>query len=165
MKDESRRGSCGAPRPSFFLRFILRPSAFILGFPMLLFPSARFQKRHMNVQRTPPAPPTPVALAMIAAADVTPGPDELTFTAVFNTSADAPLASIDAADALKWTARFDGRRFEGNTLTLISPTSIVVDMAFVEDEAGPDEVNYANAPSDIADTLGRHLAAFAGFPL
>jgi hypothetical protein len=32
-------------------------------------------------------------------------------------------------------------------------------------EAGPDVLSYANAPSDISDSLGRQLAAFAGFPL
>jgi len=32
-------------------------------------------------------------------------------------------------------------------------------------EAGPDVLNYANAPSDISDSLGRQLAAFDGFPL
>jgi hypothetical protein len=47
----------------------------------------------------------------------------------------------------------------------VSPTSILVEMAVVGPEAGPDEVGYAAAPSDIADVLGRKLAAFAGFPL
>ena len=32
-------------------------------------------------------------------------------------------------------------------------------------EAGADVLNYANAPSDVSDSLGRFLAAFAGFPL
>jgi len=110
-----------------------------------------------------PAPP--VALMMIAANDVTPGPDELTFTAVFNTSAADPLESVDTADASKWTARFDGQSFQGNTLTRLSDTTISIDMVVIGPDGGPDEVNYAADPSDIADSLGRHLAAFAGFPL
>jgi hypothetical protein len=105
------------------------------------------------------------ALTMIATKDLSGGEDDLTFTAVFNTTQAVPLASIDASDALKWTARYNGSRFEGNTLTLLSPTSILVEMALVEGEAGPNEVSYAAAPSDIADVLGRKLAAFAGFPL
>jgi hypothetical protein len=32
-------------------------------------------------------------------------------------------------------------------------------------EAGANVLNYANAPSDIFDALGRSLAAFEGFPL
>jgi hypothetical protein len=32
-------------------------------------------------------------------------------------------------------------------------------------EAGADVLSYANAPSDISDSLGRSLAAFAGWPL
>lgn len=102
---------------------------------------------------------------MIAANDPSGGPDELIFTAVFNTTDAVPLAAIDTAEATKWTARFGGQSFEGNTLTLLSPTSILVAMVVMGPEAGPNEVNYAAAPSDIADVLGRKLAAFSGFPL
>jgi hypothetical protein len=31
--------------------------------------------------------------------------------------------------------------------------------------AEADVLSYANAPSDVSDSLGRFLAAFAGFPL
>jgi hypothetical protein len=110
-----------------------------------------------------PAPP--VVLMMIAATDVSGGPDDLWFTAVFNTSAAAPLASVEAADASKWNARFDGQRFEGTLLTRMSDSTIFVEMVVVGPDSGANEVNYTNAPSDIADVLGRHLAAFAGFPL
>jgi hypothetical protein len=32
-------------------------------------------------------------------------------------------------------------------------------------EAGPDVINYSNAPSDVADAMGRQLGAFVAFPL
>ena len=124
----------------------------------------RVHRRRRSAVVTP-APPPPLALMMIAATDVSGGPDDLWFTAVFNTSAAAPLASVDAADASKWNARFEGQRFEGTLLTRMSDSTIFVEMVVVGPDSGANEVNYTNAPSDIADVLGRHLAAFAGFPL
>ena len=134
---------------------------------MLLRETLNYRRRAAGVAKARKAPPTPppVALAMVAATDVSGGPDDLAFTAVFNTTAAAPLAPVDAADATKWSARYGGQAFEGNALTLLSPTSIRVEMVAVGPDAGPDVVNYANAPSDIADVLGRTLAAFAGYPL
>ena len=40
-----------------------------------------------------------------------------------------------------------------------------VGMTVVGAEAGANVLNYSNAPSDIGDSLGRMLGAFAGFPL
>jgi hypothetical protein len=84
---------------------------------------------------------------------------------VFNTTAEAPLASVDAADPTKWTCRFDGVSYGGSALVNFNDTTLSVLFGVIGPQAGADVINYANDPSDISDTLGRQLAAFAGFEL
>jgi hypothetical protein len=84
---------------------------------------------------------------------------------VFNTTAGNPLASVDAADPSKWTCRFDGVAYTGAALLNFSDTTLSILFGFTGAEAGVDVINYANDPSDISDTLGRQLAAFAGLAL
>ena len=47
----------------------------------------------------------------------------------------------------------------------VAPDMFYLQMTPVGAEAGADVLRYANAPSDVSDSLGRFLAAFAGFPL
>ena len=47
----------------------------------------------------------------------------------------------------------------------VAPDTLYVQMTPAGAEAGADVLNYANAPSDVSDSLGRFLAAFDGFPL
>jgi hypothetical protein len=47
----------------------------------------------------------------------------------------------------------------------VTPDTLYLQMNPIGPEAGADELSYSNAPSDISDSLGRFLAAFAGFPL
>ena len=85
---------------------------------------------------------------------------KLTLTAVFNTSDDAPLNTVAAASAAKWNARYLNLRFHGQTLTLLNGSRIQVVLGQAGTDTGADELNYTNAPSDIADATGRKLTAF-----
>jgi hypothetical protein len=84
---------------------------------------------------------------------------------VFNTTEENPLSDISAADPAKWNARYAGVRYVGNSLMNYGFNLIYVVMGAPSDDAGANEVNYTNAPSDISDALGRQLPAFSGFPL
>ena len=83
----------------------------------------------------------------------------------FDTTPAHPLADLGAAVAQKWTVRYGGVLYEGNTLNPASFEEVLLEVSRVGDEPGPDEIGYANNPSDIADTRGRKLPAFSGFPL
>jgi hypothetical protein len=109
-----------------------------------------------------------VPLEVVGIEDLTFGGDVLSFVVVFDTNEDAPLldpAGPPAADPAKWTARYGGGTFVASGLTLVDFQRIFVGMEAAGAQAGADELNYSNAPSDIADTLGRSLAAFSGYPL
>ena len=47
----------------------------------------------------------------------------------------------------------------------VAPDTLYVQMTPAGAEAGADVLAYANAPSDVSDSLGRFLGAFQGFPL
>ena len=55
--------------------------------------------------------------------------------------------------------------YQGNTLNAASFEEVTLEVSRLGDDAGPDEISYANNPSDITDTRGRKLAAFSGRPL
>jgi hypothetical protein len=76
-----------------------------------------------------------------------------------------PLNVPVGADPAKWTARYQGQTYVGSTVALGDFDFLVLQLAPAGAEAGADVLNYANAPSDISDALGRQLAAFSGFPL
>ena len=60
---------------------------------------------------------------------------------------------------------YQGQRYVGAILQNILPDTLYLQMTPTGAEAGADVLNYANAPSDVSDSLGRWLAAFSGFPL
>jgi len=70
-----------------------------------------------------------------------------------------------AADPAKWTARYQGEKYVGALVLNARLDALYMQMTPAGAEAGPDVLSYANAPSDISDSLGRQLAAFQGFPL
>ncbi len=84
---------------------------------------------------------------------------------IFNTTEANPLADVSAAAAAKWTARYDGVGYQGLSVTNDVFDTLVLHLQATGASAGLDVLNYSNAPSDIADALGRQLAAFAGFRL
>jgi hypothetical protein len=105
------------------------------------------------------------ALTLIAVTDIEETAGDLDCVLVFDTTAEHPLASVASADPQKWTMRYDGKLWVGILLTNNAFDKLSLFMAESGTEAGPDEISYANDPSDISDALGRQLGAFSGFPL
>ena len=123
-------------------------------------------KRRVRRKRTPPATTAPpAALAVLGVEAVTFGEDDGQVTVVFNTTAGAPINGVGTADPVKWTARFDDKAFEGAALEKLAFNKVRVSFGVVGPDPGADVINYSNAPSDIADAIGRQLAAFSGLPL
>jgi hypothetical protein len=117
------------------------------------------------VRPSSPPPPPPPALALVgvdALAVIGPG---LEMNLLFDVSGTDVLNDVSGADPGKWTARYQGEKYVGAILVNAAPDILYLQMTPAGAEAGADVLNYANAPSDISDTLGRFLGAFAGFPL
>jgi len=131
----------------------------MLSFP-ILFPGRRKRGRRRVVVVPPPA-----ALSVLSAAVVEFDADIIRDNVVFDTTADAPLAGVGGAQPAKWTARYQGLGFEGILVALENFDTLQITLSLTEAQPGGDVLNYANAPSDIFDALGRQLAAFGGFPL
>lgn len=128
---------------------------------MLIIPAPEYRRRRDRPRRRPPVG----ALALVAVeVDFFDGADG-EVRLFFNTSADNPLADITAAAPVKWTARFGGVAYTGDTLSRVAFNRIDLHLLGGAADAGPDVINYSNAPSDIADAQGRQLAAFEAFPL
>jgi len=121
----------------------------------------RRKRRSVASQSSAP----PAGLTVLSAAVVEFDADILRVDVVFDTTADAPLAGVGAAQPAKWTARYQGLGFAGILVALENFDTLQVTLSATEAEAGADAISYANAPSDVADSLGRQLAAFGGFPL
>ena len=90
---------------------------------------------------------------------------DLEMNLIFNVSGADTLNDVSGADPAKWSARYQGQRYVGSLLSNVLPDTLFIGLSPTGAEAGADELSYANAPSDISDTLGRFLAAFAGFVL
>ena len=84
---------------------------------------------------------------------------------LFNTTSANPINDPSAADPTKWSARFQGTRYNGVLLAAVVEDRIYLLLDPAGAEAGADVLSYANAPSDISDSSGRFLAAFSGLPL
>ena len=76
-----------------------------------------------------------------------------------------PLNVPVGADPAKWTARYQGQAYVGNTIALGDYDFLYLQLTPAGAEAGADVLNYANAPSDVSDSVGRFLAAFSGLPI
>src|SRR5215218_4054525 len=128
--------------------------------PPTIIPARRRVRR--RPRRTPPTAPPPVALTLVGVeVDFFDGADG-EVRLFFNTTAENPLNDVSAALPAKWTARFDGLGYQGVTLTNVGFNRIDLHLQTTGADAGPDVINYGNAPSDVADALGRQLAAFSG---
>ena len=124
---------------------------------MLLPPIPQFRRRRGGSARA--------ALALVSVVVESADGADAHLRLVFNTTADNPLGDVSAAVATKWTARYDGVAYEGFALSNDTFNSLLLHLLGDSPEAGPDVLNYSNAPSDVSDALGRQLAAFGGFPL
>ena len=132
--------------------------------PTFILAKLRHRRKRRAVEPPGPTPP-PAALAVVGIQDLSYGGDVLSFVVVFDTSAANPLVDVALASPAKWTARYEGGLFEAGSLTMVNFDRVEVGMSVVGSEAGANVLNYSNAPSDIADALGRQLAAFSGFVL
>ena len=120
--------------------------------------------RHRRRRSARPEAATTPALAVVGVIDVSvigPG-GELEMTVAFNTTASDALNDPSAADPAKWTARYQGQKYVGSLIAAVDFEALYLQLSPTGAEAGPDVLGYANAPSDISDSLGRQLAAFAG---
>ena len=135
----------------------------MLTFPLIYPPRPR---RRGSRAKTPAAPPTPAALTLLAVESLAVIGPEIEMNLVFDVGGGAgdTLNDVSAADPAKWSARYQGQRYVGIVLSNILPDTLYLSMSATGAEAGADVLSYANAPSDISDSLGRFLAAFAGFP-
>src|SRR5687768_10280022 len=119
------------------------------------------RKRRAASAAAPPA----AALSVVAVTGLSVIGPEIEMNVVFNTTAADPLNDPSAADPTKWTARYQGQRYVGSLIGAVDFETAYLQMTPSSAEAGPDVLSYANAPSDIADSLGRQLGAFAGLPI
>src|SRR5437763_449027 len=96
-----------------FLHFILHPSDFILGFPMDTSPPFIPGKRRVHRKRRQPpmATPPPAALNVTGVIDISYGGDILSFSVLFDTTAENPLAPFGEIDPGKWIAVYAGQVF------------------------------------------------------
>jgi hypothetical protein len=130
----------------------------------ILVPRIPFIRRRRRPAFTAPPPP-PAALALIAVEGLAVIGPELEMNLQFDVTGTAVLNDVSAADPAKWTARYQGISYVGSILQNVAPDMLYLQMTPAGAQAGADVLDYANAPSDVADSLGRQLAAFSGFPL
>jgi hypothetical protein len=110
-------------------------------------------------------PDPPAALSVVSVEIVSEDPTDLHLKVFFNTTEEEPLVYSEEFLPGKWTARRNDVRFHGGNVTWFDFNCLEVALQNFEADAGEDELNYSNAPSDVSDSLGRMLAAFTGFPL
>ncbi len=131
---------------------------------MLLIPPPLYRpRRRIKSGAASSSPGT--SLTVVAVRDVVLDGDSVRMTLVFDTTQAAPLLDVSAAEPAKWNVRYQGIHFMGYSLNRLNYRSIRLTTSEAEASPGANELNYSNAPSDIADTLGRQLAAFTGRPL
>ena len=131
--------------------------------PTFIPANARVRRKRRVI--APPAPPAPPALTLTGVDALTVIGAEIEMNLIFDVAGTDVLNDVSGADPAKWTARYQGQKYVGSILTNVAPDTLYLQMIPAGAEAGPDVLNYANAPSDVSDLLGRTLAAFAGFAL
>ena len=109
--------------------------------------------------------PPPAALTLVAVDALAVIGPEIEMNLVFDVGGSDTLDDVSGADPAKWTARYQGVAYVGSFLTNVVPDTLYLQMTPAGAAAGPDVLNYANAPSDVSDSAGRQLAAFEGFAL
>src|SRR3954470_762828 len=105
------------PSRRFLFCILIHHSAFIIHhFPMnippIMFPAKARHRRKRKAQSPSAAPP--VGLVVTQIVNVSYDEPLLTFTVVFNTTEEAPLAGVgEQIDPIKWNARYQNSRFGG----------------------------------------------------
>lgn len=80
---------------------------------------------------------------------------------ILNTTVGEPLLDVTGASGGKWTARYEDVSYVGVSLENETYESFFVNFSATGADPGTWHISYANAPSDIADAIGRQLAAFS----
>jgi hypothetical protein len=118
-------------------------------------------KRRMRRKRRVAESTAPATLTVVSAtAEQTGGGIEAAAYVTFDCTEENPLGDLSAAAVGKWSLRLSGQRFAGAQIDVVDFQQIYVGFGSPVAEAGADELSYTNSPSDIADVLGRQLAAF-----
>jgi hypothetical protein len=116
-------------------------------------------------KRAKNATPTPTPLQVVGVENVNYDEPVLSFTLVFNTTAEEPLVA-DALDAAKWSAVYQGGGgFFCESASVGAFDRVDLMFSGTPGPGGASTVSYSNDPSDVSDSLGRQLAAFEGLPL
>jgi hypothetical protein len=88
----------------------------------------------------------------------------LTFTLVFDTTAEDPLVA-DPLDPEKWAGTYEGGAFTSYAAEVVAFDRVTVTLQGSAGPGGASTVSYAADPSDVRDASGRELAAFDALPL
>jgi hypothetical protein len=146
------------------LSFSIQRSSFstISGFLMIIIPPPQqYPRRRARSRRATAGPTPPTGLIVVAAtAEQTGGGIEAAAFVTFDCTEANPLADVSGASQAKWSVRIGGMRYAGAAIEAGDFNQIYVGFGSPVAEAGADELSYSNAPSDIADVLGRQLEAF-----
>jgi hypothetical protein len=121
-----------------------------------------FRKRSRRTR--PPRAAVPAALQVVGVEGVSYDEPVLSFTLVFNTTAEEPLVA-DTLDAEKWSGAWQGGGMGGLSADVVAFDRIAITLQGTAGPGGASTVSYAADPSDVSDTSGRELAAFSDFPL
>jgi hypothetical protein len=122
-------------------------------------------KRRVRRKRRSVAPSAgPAALQVIGVEGVNYDEPLLTFTLVFNTTAEDALV-VTELDAENWSATYQGGAFSAYSAEVVAFDRISVTVQGSAGSGGADAVSYAADPADVSDAGGRTLAAFDGFPI
>jgi hypothetical protein len=128
---------------------------------MLTTPPSKFRRTRKPVKRKPPTVPTG-SLSLVAVQNVVVVSNTITCDLVFDTSVAFPLTNVASASAAKWSVRYSNTLYNASSLVQSAYNVITLHGSSALGPPGGNVVNYTNAPSDIADTAGRQLAAISG---
>ena len=130
----------------------------------MLLPAPPLYPRKRKPKAKPPTRVAPVGLQVIGVENVVYDEPLLTFTLVFNTTEEAPLVA-ETPDPAKWSAVYQGGGLFCESVSFAGFDRLDFQMNGTPGPGGASNVSYSNDPSDIADSLGRQLAAFSALPL
>jgi hypothetical protein len=96
------------------------------------------------------------------------GTENLMVDLAFNTTTAAPLLEPGELDYQQWSAVYNGYRYLGSFVTLLTFNSIRVHMEQDDAQAGANAITFTgstSADTAITDALGRELAAFSNLAI
>lgn len=112
------------------------------------------RRKRIRAAETPVEP-----LRVVGVSGVIESGSTLQVTVTLNTTEADPLVFDEPPTPVKWTARYNNKRFAGVLVSSPAYDQLVVGLQYQADETGQNVLAYLNDPSDIADSLGRELAA------